>query len=550
MGKLKVAMLRYLMRDDFRILTAIEMGMKNHELVPITLVTQIANLRGGGVHRMLRELCKHRLCAYERGKHYDGYRLTNMGYDYLALKVLSSREVLGSVGSQIGVGKESDIYVTSDPVGNPLCMKLHRLGRTSFRKLKEKRDYHHHRNKASWIYLSRLSATKEFAYMKALYDRGFPVPKPVDCNRHCVIMELVNGYPLCNVHDVADVPQLYSDLMDLIVKLASHGVIHSDFNEFNIMVNDDDKPVIIDFPQMVSTDHENAKMYFDRDVNCVREFFKRRFGYESELYPDFDGDVVREGNLDKEVSVSGFSKEIQEFNEHFKVGEDFDTKDEDNYSSDEDEEEEEDAKNDEDESGNEGEIPCPEEDETTKEQDQTETTGLKKEELVRLQDEMETLCKELNIERNLENDESEELNKDTKKEEEVEETPSEVSERHSRRKKGKDADRDARLLFIKQLAKARELRQHCEENGEEAPPLEDMIDDSMSDIHSVRSFSTTASTIEPEEIKRRLQKDLTRREKKQVSKKNLRVKGEANAYRRSKLANAATIKESVGWDEY
>ncbi|ROT63355.1 putative serine/threonine-protein kinase RIO2 [Penaeus vannamei] len=484
MGKLKVAMLRYLMRDDFRILTAIEMGMKNHELVPITLVTQIANLRGGGVHRMLRELCKHRLCAYERGKHYDGYRLTNMGYDYLALKVLSSREVLGSVGSQIGVGKESDIYVTSDPVGNPLCMKLHRLGRTSFRKLKEKRDYHHHRNKASWIYLSRLSATKEFAYMKALYDRGFPVPKPVDCNRHCVIMELVNGYPLCNVHDVADVPQLYSDLMDLIVKLASHGVIHSDFNEFNIMVNDDDKPVIIDFPQMVSTDHENAKMYFDRDVNCVREFFKRRFGYESELYPDFDGDVVRE------------------------------------------------------------------EDETTKEQDQTETTGLKKEELVRLQDEMETLCKELNIEKNLENDESEELNKDTKKEEEVEETPSEVSERHSRRKKGKDADRDARLLFIKQLAKARELRQHCEENGEEAPPLEDMIDDSMSDIHSVRSFSTTASTIEPEEIKRRLQKDLTRREKKQVSKKNLRVKGEANAYRRSKLANAATIKESVGWDEY
>lgn len=56
----------------------------------------------------------------------DGYRLTNMGYDYLALKVLSSREVIGSVGSQIGVGKESDIYVVTDTLGNPLCMKLHR----------------------------------------------------------------------------------------------------------------------------------------------------------------------------------------------------------------------------------------------------------------------------------------------------------------------------------------------------------------------------------------------------------------------------------------
>lgn len=517
MGKLKVAMLRYLVRDDFRILTAIEMGMKNHELVPITLVTQIANLRGGGVHRMLRELCKHRLCAYERGKHYDGYRLTNMGYDYLALKVLSSRDVLGSVGSQIGVGKESDIYVTSDPIGNPLCMKLHRLGRTSFRKLKEKRDYHHHRNKASWIYLSRLSATKEFAYMKALYDRGFPVPRPVDCNRHCVIMEIVNGYPLCNVHDVKDVPQLYSDLMDLIVKLASHGVIHGDFNEFNIMVDDDDKPVLIDFPQMVSTDHENAKMYFDRDVNCVREFFKRRFSYESELYPEFEVDVVREDNLDKEVSVSGFSKEIQEFNEHFNVGKDFDTTVEEEDEDEDDEEKEgEDGIDDSYESGNEGEIPYLEEEQASKVQDQTETTSLKKEELARLQDEVDTLCKELNTERTFDNGENDEVldmnvkeqNMGKEEEKEVEEAPSEVSERHSRRKKGKDADREARLLFIKQLAKARELRQHCEENGEEAPPLEDMIDDSMSDIHSVRSFSTTASTIEPEEVKRRDRKSV------------------------------------------
>ncbi|XP_063605493.1 uncharacterized protein LOC134780613 [Penaeus indicus] len=121
-------------------------------------------------------------------------------------------------------------------------------------------------------------------------------------------------------------------------------------------------------------------------------------------------------------------------------------------------------------------------------------------------------------------------------------------ELNERRKK--DGNKEARLLFIKHLANAREVRQLCEENGEEAPPLGDLLQETMSDVHSVCSFSTTASTIEPEEIKRRMQKDLTRREKKQISKKNLRVKGEANAYRRSKLANEATIKESVGWDEY
>ena len=41
-----------------------------------------------------------------------------------------------------------------------------RLGRTSFRRLKEKRDYHQYRKHTSWLYLSRLAATKEFAFMK------------------------------------------------------------------------------------------------------------------------------------------------------------------------------------------------------------------------------------------------------------------------------------------------------------------------------------------------------------------------------------------------
>ena len=140
----------------------------------------------------------------------------------------------------------------------------------------------------SWLYLSRISATREFAYMKALEQRGFPVAKPIDFNRHCVVMELVNGGPLCGVHEVDDVEGLYDELMNLIVKFADHGVIHGDFNEFNIMIKDDGKPIVIDFPQMVSTSHPNAQYFFERDVNCIRDFFKRRFAYESELSPSFE----------------------------------------------------------------------------------------------------------------------------------------------------------------------------------------------------------------------------------------------------------------------
>lgn len=311
MGKLNLALLRYMSSDDFRVLTAVEMGMKNHELVPGALVATIANLKHGGCHKHLRELCKQKLLSYERGKRYDGYRLTNMGYDYLALKTLCSQGLVQSVGNQIGVGKESDIYVAANEEGRELVLKISRLGRVCFRKLKEKRDYHKHRNKASWIYLSRLAAVKEFAFMKALHDRGFPVPEPVGFNRHCILMELINGHPLCHVHDLEDPAQLYDQLMDLLVKLGNCGLIHGDFNEFNLMLSSEDKPTLIDFPQMMSTSHPNAEWYFDRDVNCVREFFKKRFGYESELFPKFS-DIERDDTLDLETAASGFSKEVKE----------------------------------------------------------------------------------------------------------------------------------------------------------------------------------------------------------------------------------------------
>nr|CAG4646180.1 EOG090X04DJ [Macrothrix elegans] len=311
MGKINVSLLRYLSREDYRILTAVEMGMKNHELVNGKLVAAIAQLGGGGAHKILMRLSKERLLAYERGKHYDGYRLTNLGYDYLALKTFVKRNVIHSFGNQIGVGKESDVYIVSTEEQQDLCLKIHRLGRTSFRKIKEKRDYHQHRNNASWIYLSRLSATREFAYMKALHERGFPVPKPVDFNRHCVIMELVNGYPLCQLRELKDPGALFDELMNLLLKLANHGVIHSDFNEFNILIDDDEKPILIDFPQMVSSNHAEAQELFDRDVRCLREFFKRRFNFEGEEYPTFK-DVVREENIDVEVAASGYVKNMEE----------------------------------------------------------------------------------------------------------------------------------------------------------------------------------------------------------------------------------------------
>ena len=54
---------------------------------------------------------------------------------------------------------------------------------------------------------------------------------------------------------------VYSECMELIVQLAELGFIHCDFNEFNLMIRDDDRIMVIDFPQMVSTSHKDAHRY-------------------------------------------------------------------------------------------------------------------------------------------------------------------------------------------------------------------------------------------------------------------------------------------------
>ena len=113
---------------------------------------------------------------------------------------------------------------------------------------------------ASWLYMSRLAANREFVYIKALHKRSFPVPTPIDWNRHAVLMTRAQGYPLYQIRELAQPDEVMRGLMQLIVRLASYGLVHGDFNEFNLLIEDDMRVTLIDFPQMISTSHANAEM--------------------------------------------------------------------------------------------------------------------------------------------------------------------------------------------------------------------------------------------------------------------------------------------------
>jgi RIO kinase 2 len=76
-----------------------------------------ASHRRGGTYSCLKTLLKHKLVHHD-GCKYDGFRLTYLGYDFLALRTMLARGTIAAVGRQIGVGKESDVFeVRRSPQG-------------------------------------------------------------------------------------------------------------------------------------------------------------------------------------------------------------------------------------------------------------------------------------------------------------------------------------------------------------------------------------------------------------------------------------------------
>ena len=236
--------------------------MRDHALVPSAMISSISSLRHGGTHKILSSLLRDKLLSHDRSCGYDGYRLTNSGYDILALHGLKVRGIVSALGDRVGTGKESDVYVAASPGGKQIILKFHRLGRTSFRDVKKKRDYFMVNGSSSgggqggkkgrgggsakaqphsWLFLSRISATKEYGFMSALREAGYPTPKPLGRDRHVVAMGLVRGAPLFQVRsDRMSPAQAYSvfeQSANLATRLAGHGLVHCDLNEFNLMVD-------------------------------------------------------------------------------------------------------------------------------------------------------------------------------------------------------------------------------------------------------------------------------------------------------------------------
>lgn len=333
---------------------------------------------------------------------------------------------------------------------------------------------------------------------------------------------------MTQIDEVENVEQLYDDLMNLIVRLGNAGVIHGDFNEFNLLVTEEAKPVLIDFPQMLSTSHSNAKFYFDRDVTGVRELFRRKFAYESEDYPKFE-DLERDDDMDREVFCSGFTKEMEKdlLKEYH------------------DDQEESENESDEEEAAGDDEKDI----EVLKEQVEKEVKiSEQKVKHGNVLKYMESMAKCTEFEKAFADEDNIEVPMSSltvKTENSIKQFSQVPTKQHTE-------DDDDRKSVSGESISSNDL--DLPEMDDELKDLDPqsreyrmkMVRKLLSDVRSQRSFSTSASTIAPSVISSRTRKDLIEKNKKETKKK-CTPKGEASAVRRMRIENRDVMKDFSGW---
>jgi len=269
--------------EDLRILSTIELNMSRYQHVPFDEIQRYTEKEKEELQYWLSRLRGFQLikAIWTPG---ESYALNYAGYDCLAINALLKRGILEALGPSLGVGKEADVFAALTPQYESIVLKLHRLGRTSFHHTRRHRGYVADRRHISWLYQSRLAAEREYEALQRIYPTLKLVPEPISQNRHAVAMSLFPGDELTDIPHLKDPRHLLDRILEAIRKIYSQlGIIHSDLSAYNVLVDEEEDFVIIDWPQYVTRDHPDARRLIERDIRILCRFFSRKFSVETDI---------------------------------------------------------------------------------------------------------------------------------------------------------------------------------------------------------------------------------------------------------------------------
>lgn len=264
-------------KGDFKILKVFASSLKNRQFLNLTTLSQYANLSQGLIEHHLERLVKFGLIS----KSNIGYTLLVTGLDIYVLKILSNKNIITALGPQIGIGKEAEVYLAHDLLDQDRILKMFRLGRSSFKQIKRKRDVSTGIN--NWLLLNIETAKKEYDILTYLRDSSSSFPTPLYRSFHCIVMEAIYGNRLFDIENLNDPELVLEKIINNITIAYRKGYINGDLNEYNILVSDDNI-FILDWPQAIRVDTVNADTVLTRDVKNILKFFSKKFNVEEDSH--------------------------------------------------------------------------------------------------------------------------------------------------------------------------------------------------------------------------------------------------------------------------
>jgi RIO kinase 2 len=239
--------------------------MAKYEFVPVEEIARFMKYNEKKVENYLKHLKKLKLVFIVQ-KHYLGSALTFIGYDALALKALVEKGILSQIGPEIGAGKESNVHLGMNDDGKELIVKFHRLGKLDFRATRKSRSFVAEKRHLSPLYESRLSAEREYKALSHLHGAR----------------EIINGQDLYrkkrkDFGSEEEISLLFHKIIAEIKKCVDQGYIHGDLSEYNIRLDENDHPVLFDWPQYIEGEEEQAEDILTRDYQNIINFFQKKF---------------------------------------------------------------------------------------------------------------------------------------------------------------------------------------------------------------------------------------------------------------------------------
>jgi len=189
---------------------------------------------------------------------------------------LISEGLFDGLESPIATGKESNVF-SAKKGSKRVIVKIYRLETCDFNRMYDyiRSDPRYQRLKKKKRDIIFSWAQREYRNLLKAREAGIKVPTPLAIKQNILVLEMI-GDPapkLKDAHPKAP-KKFFEEIIGNMRKLYKAGIVHADLSSFNIL-NNNEKPVFIDFSQATPLENHNACEFLERDIRNVASYFSK-----------------------------------------------------------------------------------------------------------------------------------------------------------------------------------------------------------------------------------------------------------------------------------